>query len=179
MVIRTSSSVEDSVEVAVAEHDRALPVPLPARGETLHLRQRLRRDEDLTAGLDGLHAREIPKREPVGVRGDQAEPALGGHHEHAGELWRPRIVDERCPDDLAEAVGEDATRDLDSLLLRHAEPGDLGTDGDPDHELGPTGGEAHILVVAATATAPGSNERTMSTTSREGTSTEPSVSPAT
>ena len=73
-------------------------------------------------------------------------PGLGGHHEHARQLRRPRVVDERRPDDLTEPVGEDAPRDLDPLLLGHAETGDLGTDGDPDDELGPTGGEAHLLV---------------------------------
>ncbi len=96
--------------------------------------------------LDDGHTCEIAEREPVRVGGDQPQASLRRHHEHPRQLRRSRVFHEGGPDDLAEPVGENGSGDLDPFLFRNSEPGDLRAESDPNDELGPAGGEAHVFV---------------------------------
>ena len=75
-------------------------------------------------------------------------PASVAHHEHSGELGRPRVVDQGGPHYLTQAVGKECRRDLDALLFWHAETGDLSTEGDPYDELRPTRGKTHLFLAS-------------------------------
>lgn len=68
---------------------------------------------------------------------DEPKPTFGRHHEDACELRRPGIVYQSGTNDLTEAVSEHRSRNLDPLLLRDSEPGDLRSKGDPYDKLRP------------------------------------------
>ena len=91
-------------------------------------------------------ARQVAHRQPVGVGGHQAQPALLGGHQHAGEDGAG-VVGRRGRHHLAQRVAELGGVDGDAVARRLGQPGELVDGEHPQGELGAAGGDAGLLAV--------------------------------
>ena len=90
-------------------------------------------------------AGQVADGEPVGVGGDQPQPAGLGGQEHAGED-RAGVVARRGPHDLGEGGGQLGAGEGDRLAGGLGEARELVGGQDPQAELGPAGGDAGLVV---------------------------------
>ena len=165
--------------IACTEADLQL---VGAAEHPLQLVQRPARHEHLLALPQHLAVGQVADREPVGVGGDHAHAVGLGREQHAGQ-HRPGVVGAGGAHHLAEGVGDVGRRERDGLGGRLALDRVVVETERADGELRPTGADAAPRLppssASATSTAPAGSERTMSATSRAGTTTAPSRSPPT
>ena len=110
---RHGRAADTEDDLALGEHD----LDLLFTEQPLDLTESLACDQHFLAFREHAHTLEVAHREPVRVRGHQAQAAGGGRQQHSRQD-RPSVVPRRGWNDLTECVRERAGGNLHTVSTR-------------------------------------------------------------